>query len=88
LDLLTPDELESYESHMKAMEGGDLDQKSADHSDEESEEEDVRKVVGPVTRRKNQELANRKVPDWQTEIEDAEHVAIILDAINCYSPSE
>jgi hypothetical protein len=57
LDLLTHEELEEYEFHMQAVEEGDSDQKEADHSDEESEKEDVREVVGPITRKKNQEPA-------------------------------
>ena len=73
---------------MEAVEGGDPDQKSANHSDEESEEEDVRKVAGPVTRKKNQAPPLRKVLDWQIDIEDAEHVAITIDGINTWSPSE
>jgi hypothetical protein len=52
LDLLTPDERKDYESHMEAMEGGDPDQKEADHSNEEFEEDNVREVVGPVIQKK------------------------------------
>jgi hypothetical protein len=49
LDLLTPDEILDYESHMEAVEGSDPDQKEADHSDKDLEEEEVQEVVGPVT---------------------------------------
>jgi hypothetical protein len=69
---------------MEAVEGGDPDQKEADHS----EEEDVREVVGPVTRKKNQEPAKQKVLDWQMDLEDVDHIAITLDAMNTYSPYE
>jgi hypothetical protein len=88
LDLLTLDEILDYESHMEAVEGGDPDQKEADHSDEDSEEEEVQEVVGAVTRKKNQELAKGKVPDWQTALDDDINIAVALDVVNKWSPFE
>jgi hypothetical protein len=41
LDLLTPNEILDYESHVEAVEGGDPDQKEADHSHDDSKEEEV-----------------------------------------------
>jgi hypothetical protein len=51
-NLLTAEELDKYESHEEAVEGGNPEQRNAIHSHEESEEEEVMEVFGPVTRRK------------------------------------
>jgi hypothetical protein len=52
-NLLTAEELDEYETHQEVVEGGNPDQRSASHSDEESEEDELVEISGPVTRRKS-----------------------------------
>ena len=87
-NLLTASELDEYETHQEAVEGGNPEQRSATHSDETSDEEDVMEVSGPVTRGRNADPAKSKVPDWRDDLSDFTRVSIRLDAMNSWSPSE
>jgi hypothetical protein len=61
-NLLTQDELESYESYQEAVEMDNPEQRSATHSEKEFDEEpEVMEVSGPVTKRKAQDPAKGKV---------------------------
>jgi hypothetical protein len=86
--LPTSDEIVDYESHMEAVEGGDPDQKEADHSDEDSKKDKVQEVVGRVTWKKNKEPAKAKVLDYLADLDDDVNVAVSLDAIARWSPSK